>query len=78
MWIHRRFREEDAAASRINVQTLFAECVVPHVNHVLPIADHAVVHGVGNFQHVAQLTCFLPNHQILKENERDGVGWAIN
>ena len=40
----------------------------PDVLHVLPAADHAVLHGVGALQHAAQLARVLTHHQVFHLN----------
>lgn len=63
--VHRRLGEEDLAVARVDVELLGAKGVVPQVLHVIPVAHNAVLHGVVDLQHGAQLTRFVPHHQVL-------------
>jgi len=57
------------AVGRVDVEAIGAEGVVPEVEHVLPGAHHAVVHGVGYLQHGATLAGLIPHHQVLEEDQ---------
>lgn len=55
----------DLALRGPDVQAVGAEGVVPQVEHVLPAAHHAVLHGVGHLQHGATLAGLVAHHQVL-------------
>ncbi len=42
----------------------------PDVLHVLPAADHAVLHGVVHLQHGAQLARIVTHHQVFHLNKK--------
>ena len=63
--VHGRFSEHDAAILLAGVNAEARERVVPHVKHVLPAAHDALVHRVGNLQHMAVLLALVPNHNVL-------------
>ena len=58
------------AVGGVEVEAVGAEGVVPQVDHVLPAAHHAVVHGVGDVQHVATFTGLVAHHQVLGSGVR--------
>lgn len=45
-WVHWGFREQDFAASRVDLQ-LLGKCVVPDVHHIVPSFDDTVIHLEG-------------------------------
>lgn len=63
-----RLRQQDLTVGRVDVEPLWAECVIPQVQHVLPAADYPVLHGVRDLQHGATFTRLFTNHQILKKS----------
>lgn len=55
---------------RVDVQAVGTEGVVPQVEHVVPTAHHAVLHGVGHLQHGATLAGLITHHQVLVGGNR--------
>lgn len=49
----------------VDVQAVGTESVVPQVEHVIPAAHHAILHGVGHLQHGAALAGLVTHHQVL-------------
>ena len=45
---------------------LLIEGVVPDMQHVVPVPDNPVLHGVVDLQHGAQLTSLVTHHQVLR------------
>jgi len=46
--IHGRLCQQDLCVRWIDVHLFGPERVVPHVAHVVPVAHHAVLHGIGD------------------------------
>ena len=46
------------------------ESVVPDMDHVFPISNDSILHGVVDLQHWPQLAGFIPNHQILFKEQQ--------
>lgn len=70
--VHGGLGQKDLAVAGVDVELLWAKGVVPQVLHVIPVPDNAVLHGVVDLQHGAQLAGLVPDHQIL-ERERSNV-----
>lgn len=70
--VHGRLRQQDLAVAGVDVELLRAEGVVPQVLHVVPVPDDAVLHGVVDLQHGAQLAGFISHHQVLGGSEIRG------
>lgn len=64
--VHGGLGQEDLAVAGVDVELLRAEGVVPQVLHVVPVPDDAVLHGVVDLQHGAQLAGLVAHHQILE------------
>lgn len=71
--VHGGLRQQDLAVAGLDVELLGAEGVVPQVLHVVPVPDNAVLHGVVDLQHGAQLAGFVPDHQVLECGEATNV-----
>ena len=57
----------------VDVELLWPEGVVPDVHHVVPVADHAVLHGVVDLEHRPQLGGLVAHHQVLHLDVVDTV-----
>lgn len=64
--VHGWLRQQDLTAARVYVELFWPEGVVPQVLHVVPVPDDAILHGVVDLQHRAQLAGLVPHHQVLK------------
>lgn len=63
--VHGRLGQQDLAVARVDVELLGPEGVVPQVLHVVPVPHDAVLHGVVDLQHGAQLAGLISHHQVL-------------
>ena len=53
---------------------LLLEGIVPDMDHVIPVSNDSILHGVVDLQHRPQLASLIPNHQILfKEQQANQV-----
>ena len=64
--VHGGLGQQDLAVAGVDVELLWAKGVVPQVLHVIPVPDDAVLHGVVDFQHGAQLAGLVAHHQVLE------------
>ena len=71
--VHGRLGEEHLALGGVDVELVGPEGVVPDVAHVVPVAHHAVLHGVVDLEHGAQLGGLVADHQVLHLDVVDPV-----
>ena len=74
--VHRRLRQEDLAAGRINLE-LFEKSVVPQVLHILPLLHHAIFHRVADLEQGARRGRLVAAHDVLDGDAGQGCVVAL-
>jgi hypothetical protein len=70
--VHRRLRQEDLLARRIDLE-LLVEGIIPKMFHIVPLLNDAVLHGVADLEHCPRGGSFVTAHDILDDNIAIGL-----